>query len=176
MDSFNRSLSASANERLNAFRQPVAPMSDERRLSLRRNEVLMGSAVVLVGVLLVFFAMFRPNKNQVVIGEKTSQSQISASSIPQLLADEALIALSVEAGHFPPQLEIGDVVRIAVTPGIDGANETRVLPEEAVVSDISTTQDSFSGAIITVRAPQNVLANVAASGAIHVARVNGVDQ
>lgn len=176
MDSFHRSLSSSANERLNAIRQPAEAMSDERRLSLRRNEVLMGSAVVLVGVLLVLFVVFRPNKNQIVIGEQTPQPQSSVSSIPQLLADEALIALSVEAGHFPPQLQIGDVVRIAVTPGIDGATETRVLPEEAVVSDISTTQDSFAGAVITVRAPQNVLANVAASGAIHVAKVNGVDQ
>ena len=176
MDSRNRSLSASANERLNAFRQPSDASSDDRRLSLPRNEVLMGSAIVLVGVLLILFVVFRPNKNQVVTGEQISQSQIAVSSIPQLLADEALIALSVEAGHFPPQLEIGDVVRIAVTPGIDGASETRVLPEEAVVSDISTTQDAFTGAVITVRAPQNVLANVASSGAIHVAKVNGVDK
>ena len=65
-------------------------------------------------------------------------------------------------------------MKIAVTPGLDGNGDTRLLPEEMLVSDISGSSDSQIESVITVRAPQSLLVNVAASGEIHVAKVNGV--
>lgn len=173
MDSFHPSSSASAAERLNAFRQPTTDASTKRGPDRRKNELLMGVVVMVVGVLVITFVLFRPSKNQVVIG-KQAQPVVSTDDTPmQLLADEALISLSVQLGHFPPQLEVGDSVRIAITPGIDGATETQVLAEDAVVADISSVSDNQSDSVITVRAPQSVLARVASSGPIHVAKING---
>lgn len=136
----------------------------------------MGVIVVLVGILLLGFLVFQPDKNQTVIGTIDAASDITSPSVPELLEGEAFVALAVEPGRYPPQLEVGDVVRIAVTPGVDGNGETRLLPEEAVVTDVSTGGDTQLETVITVRAPQTVLVDIAASGSLHVAKVSGVVQ
>lgn len=140
----------------------------------RKNEVLMGASVILVALMLVVFVLLRPAKTQSVVENPTESSEVVGRTESQLLAGEALIALAVQPGHFPPHLMIGDTVKIAVTPGLDGNGETRLLPEEMLVSDISGSSDSQIESVITVRAPQSLLVNVAASGEIHVAKVNGV--
>ena len=147
--------------------------SASSRMFARRNEVLMGASVILVGLLLVVFVLLRPAKTQSVIETPTVSSEVVANTESQLLAGEALIALAVQPGHFPPQLMVGDTVKIAVTPGLDGNGDTRLLPDEVLVSDITGSSDSQIESVITVRAPQTLLANIAASGEIHVAKVNG---
>ena len=176
VDTLHRGSSTSAADRLHAFRQPQEAPSGNRRMSIRKNEVLMGAVVILVGILLISFVVFRPNKTQTVIGAPEIPSQLSEISEPQLLAGDALIALAVQPGHYPPQLVVGDAVRIAVTPGVDGNSETRLLPDEAVVTSISTSNDIQTESVITVIAPQTVLASIAASGELHVAKVNGAQQ
>jgi len=176
MDTLHRNPPASTADRLQAFRQTAETPNAGRRLATRKNEVLIGVIVVLVGLLLVSFVVFQPEKNQVVVGPTPSVEQSPANSESQLLAGEALIALSVQSGHFPPQLAVGDVVRIAVTPGIDGNGETRLLSDEAVVVGISLAGDGQIDSVITVRASESVLTSVAASGAVHVAKVNGAPQ
>jgi hypothetical protein len=136
----------------------------------------MGVVVVFVGILLLGFLVFQPDKNQTVIGTIEAASEITPTSAPQLLEGEAFVALAVEPGRYPPQLKVGDVVQIAVTPGIDGNGETRLLPEEAVVTDVSTASDTQMETVITVRAPQTVLVDIAGSGSLHVAMVSGVVQ
>lgn len=138
-----------------------------------KNEVLMGVIVILLGILLLGFLILQPDKNQTVIGTPATPTESTPSSSPQLLQGEAFVALLVEPGHFPLGLTIGDVVRIAVTPGIDGNGETRLLPDEAVVTEISPSSDTQMETVITVRAPQTVLIDVASSGSLHVAKVNG---
>jgi hypothetical protein len=108
-----------------------------------------------------------------VIGPIEPTSEITPVSTPQLLEGEAFVALAVEPGRYPPQLVVGDVIRIAVTPGLDGNGETRLLPEDAVVTDVSTASDTQMETVITVRAPQKVLVDIAASGLLHVAKVSG---
>lgn len=176
MDISHRSSSTSASDRLNAFRQPMDKPSTGPRTILRRNEVLMGTAVILVCLLVVALVAFRPAKNQTVIESSTEAGVVTQDPGLELLAGEALIALAVQPGHFPPQLNIGDSVRIAVTPGLDGAGDTRLLPDEVVVSDISSSSDSQIESVITVRAPQSILVNVAESGEIHIAKVNGASK
>lgn len=174
MDFSHRSSTTSASDRLNAFRQPMEPSSSSSRMLARKNEVLMGASVILVALMLVVFVLLRPAKTQSVVENPTESSEVVGRTESQLLAGEALIALAVQPGHFPPHLMIGDTVKIAVTPGLDGNGETRLLPEEMLVSDISGSSDSQIESVITVRAPQSLLVNVAASGEIHVAKVNGV--
>lgn len=120
MDSIHRPSPTSAAERLNAFRQPAGAPSAAHRIAIGKNEVLMGVVVVFVGILLLGFLVFRPDKNQTVIGTIEAASEITPTSAPQLLEGEAFVALAVEPGRYPPQLKVGDVVQIAVTPGIDG--------------------------------------------------------
>lgn len=174
MDFSHRNSTTSAFDRLNAFRQPMEPSSSSSRMLSRKNEVLMGASVILVALLLVVFVLLRPTKTQSVVENPTQSSEVVGRTDSQLLAGEALIALAVQPGHFPPHLMIGDTVKIAVTPGLDGNGDTRLLPEEMLVSDISGSSDSQIESVITVRAPQSLLVNVAASGEIHVAKVNGV--
>lgn len=174
MDYSHRSSTTSASDRLNAFRQPMEPSSSSSRMLSRKNEVLMGASVILVALLLVVFVLLRPTKTQSVVENPTQSSEVVGRTDSQLLAGEALIALAVQPGNFPPHLMIGDTVKIAVTPGLDGNGDTRLLPEEMLVSDISGSSDSQIESVITVRAPQSLLVNVAASGEIHVAKVNGV--
>ena len=138
-----------------------------------KNEVLMGVVVILLGILLLGVLILQPDKNQTVIGTPAAPTESIPSSSPQLLQGEAFVALLVEPGHFPPGLTIGDVVRIAVTPGIDGNGEARLLPDDAVVTEISTSSDTQMETVITVRTPQTVLLDVASSGSLHVAKVNG---
>ena len=173
MDSMHRPSSTSVADRLNAFRQPAGAQSTARRIALGKNEVLMGVVVVLVGILLLGFLVFQPDKNQTVIGSDVVSQVVAPSSTPQLLEGEAFVALAVEPGRYPPQLAVGDVVRIAVTPGIDGNGETRLLPDDVVVTDVAASGDSQMETVITVRAPQKVLVDIAASGTLHVAKVNG---
>jgi len=170
MDSTHRPGAPSPSDRLSALRErPEVPRSSGQ--SLRRNDLLIGVAVVLIGVVLVF-ALVTNRSTSVVTSGETSQKPISEVDTSQrLLANEAFIPLSVEIGHFPPQLEIGDVVQIAVTPGIDGNGETRVLQQEVTVTDISTSNDLSTSTVITVRAPQKFLADIASSGALFLSQV-----
>lgn len=176
MDSFHRNSSSSAADRLSAFRQSSNDGSEKQGASWRKNDLLMGVVVIVVGIAVVALVLLRPAKEQAVVGEQVTEPVVTPSSNTQLLADEALIALSVEIGHYPPQLVVGDAVRIAVTPGIDGSSDTRVLPEDAVVAEISSAGDVQANTVITVRAPRSVLASIASSGPIHVAKVGGADQ
>ena len=147
--------------------------SSANRTILRKNEVLMGAAVILVGLLVVVLVAYRPARNPTVVQDSVESGVTASSAGPELLAGEALIALAVQPGHFPPQLLVGDTVKIAVTPGLEGSGDTRLLPDEVVVSDISSSSDSSLESVITVRAPQTFLVNIAQSGEIHVAKVNG---
>lgn len=174
MDFSHRSSATSAADRLNAFRQPMETSSAKSRMFARKNEVLMGASVILVGLLLLVFVLLRPARTQSVIESPIVSSDVVGHPESQLLAGEALIALAVQPGNFPPHLMVGDTVKIAVTPGLDGNGDTRLIPDEVLVADILGSSDSQIESVITVRAPQSLLVNVAASGEIHVAKVNGV--
>lgn len=170
MDSTHRPGAPSPADRLSALRERTeAPKSEGH--PLRRNDLLIGAAVVLTGVVLVFALMANRSTSVVTSGE-TTQEPIAEVDVSQgLLANEAFIPLSVEIGHFPPQLEIDDVVQIAVTPGLDGNGETRVLPDEVTVTNISVSNDLSTSTVITVRAPQKFLADIASSGALFLSQV-----
>ena len=122
--------------------------------------------------MVLVFALITNRSTSVVTSGETTQELVPEVDTSQgLLANEAFIPLPVEIGHFPPQLETGDVVQIAVTPGIDGNGETRVLQEEVTVTDISAPDDLSTSTVITVRAPQKFLADIASSGALFLSQV-----
>jgi hypothetical protein len=170
MDSTYRPGAPSPTDRLSALRERTeAPKSGGH--PLRRNDLLIGVAVVLIGVVLVFALITNRSTSVVTSGETTQELVPEVDTSQGLLANEAFIPLPVEIGHFPPQLETGDVVQIAVTPGIDGNGETRVLQEEVTVTDISAPDDLSTSTVITVRAPEKFLADIASSGALFLSQV-----
>lgn len=170
MDSTHRPGAPSPTDRLSALRERTeAPKSEGH--PLRRNDLLIGAAVVLIGVVLVFALMTKRSPSVVASGETTQKPVSEVDASQGLLTTEAFIPLLIEIGHFPPQLETGDLVQVAVTPGIDGDGETRVLPEEVTVTDISVTSELSTSTVITVRAPQKFLADIASSGALFLSQV-----
>ena len=170
MDSTHRPGAPSSADRLSALRERTeAPKSGGH--PVRRNDLLIGVAVVLIGVVLVFALMTNRSTSVATSGETTQELVPEVDTSQGLLANEAFIPLPVEIGHFPPQLETGEVVQIAVTPGIDGNGETRVLQEEVTVTDISAPDDLSTSTVITVRAPQKFLADIASSGALFLSQV-----
>ena len=172
VDSLQRPAAFSAADRLTALRDRTGSSVGTTRAA-RRRDVLIGMAVILVGVIAVFaFILNRPSGVAPQVGQSDTPAPV-VTNAPRLLAGEAFIPLSVEFGHFPPQLQPGDFVRIAVTPGVEGNGETRVLVDEAVVTGISPANELSSTTVITVRGPQQILSSIASSGPLFLALVEG---
>lgn len=176
MDSLHRSSSSSATERLSAFRHLGDEVSTRKRAFSRKTEVFVGVSVTLVGLLLLVTVLLRPSKEEAVVGQLPVASSNVVVPSTELLDGEVMVALPVQVGHYPSQLAVGDTVRIVVTPGINGDGETRLLTEEVVVTELSKANDVGAESVITVRAPQSIFVDIAASGPIHVAKVNGTPQ
>lgn len=170
VDSLHRPGALSSADRLSALRDRT-DAAGAGGLSLRRKDLLIGATVVLAGVALVFALMMNKPVSVTTSGEIQSESETQVNTSRELLANEAFIPLSVEIGHFPPQLEVGHIVEIAVTPGIDGTGEARILQEEATVVDLSTPNEVSTSTIITVRAAKKMLIAIARSGPLFVSHI-----
>lgn len=171
MDSLYRPAASSA-DRLSALRDRPDPSVTTTTAS-RRRDVIIGIGVVCIGVAAVFAFTMNRSSGVVLQSEQPVESAPVVTNAPGLLAGEAFIPLSVEYGHFPPHLQPGDFVRIAVTPGIEGNDVTRILVDEAVVTEVSQSNEMSSTTVITVRAPQQILASIASSGPLFLAHING---
>ena len=171
MDSLYRPAASSA-DRLSALRDRTDP-SVATTTASRRRDVIIGIGVVCIGVVAVFAFTMNRSSEVVPQSEQPVESAPVVTNAPGLLAGEAFIPLSVEYGHFPPHLQPGDFVRIAVTPGIEGNDVTRILVDEAVVTEVSQSNEMSSTTVITVRAPQQILASIASSGPLFLAHING---
>lgn len=172
MDSLYRPAASSAADRLSALRDRTDPSTATTTAS-RRRDVIIGIGVVCIGVVAVFAFMMNRTPGVVPQSEQLVKPTPEVTDSPGLLAGEAFIPLSVEYGHFPPHLQPGDFVRIAVTPGVEGNEVTRILVDEAEVTEVSQSDEMSSTTVITVRAPQQILASIASSGPLFLAHING---
>ena len=87
----------------------------------------------------------------------------------ELTDGEALVAVAVETGNFPPSLTVGDVVRVIVTPNSTGVGEVHGLTDTTIVHSVSPPSDIGSQFVVTLRAPATAATAIAASGPIHLA-------
>lgn len=158
-------------DRLMSLRHSQDPSINSTPYDKRRREVLIGVIVITLGIALVVFLVVRPTSPTIVAQGEVQPAVSTDSTLPVLLAGEAFLALSLKPGHFPQGLTIGDIVQIAVTPGIDGNSQTKILSETAVISNIADdVENGFT--VLTVRAQQSVLSDIASSGDIFVAQVS----
>jgi hypothetical protein len=89
---------------------------------------------------------------------------------------DALIAISVEEGAFPPDVSVGDQVRIIVTSNTDGTDVARGLDAETIVQSIRETSAVGGRFVVTVSGIESVAEEVAASGPVHLAVIRKVQQ
>ncbi len=157
------------NDRLNALRQNSQAQSATVTPRKIRIELLLGVAafVVLLAVLFVLLGSRNP--------QSTTATTVSRSQTPTpggLQSGQALIALALEEGSFPPHVEAGDQVRIIVSPNNDGTGTTHRLEEETIVHAMSGPSDLGGRYVMTVVGPESVAVAISASGPIHVAVIH----
>lgn len=158
--------SGSGPDRLNALRQNTQAQlsfSSSRKI---RMEMLLGVGVFLV-LIAVLFVLVGGESNGVA--PSTSVIAQSEQNNDELQSGEALIAIALDEGSFPPEAKKGDQVRVVVTPNSDGTGTTRGLNEKTFVESLSGVSDVGGRHVMTIRGPESVAIAVAASGAIHIA-------
>jgi len=165
--------SSSGTDRLNSLRQNSQSQMSTLTPRKIRIELLLGVGAFLVIIAVLF----------ILIGSKSPSVVSSTSLIAQseeqgnhLRSGEALIALALEEGTFPPDVQTGDHVRIVVTPSGDGSGTTRGLDETTTVESLSGASEIGGRYVMTVRGPESVAIAVAASGSVHVAVIEKAQQ
>ena len=160
-----------ASDRLAAMRAPTEPSRerpprDRQRSSVRRPELAVASAAVVVGiVILLVMAMPRGGGVQVATETSTTLAPTNNARIPNGMA---LVAFPVESGHLPASLRPGDRVKIVATPMADGTGMVRVLGSVVTIENIDTASSVDGSAVVSVIANESIAASVAASGPVHV--------
>ena len=162
---------ATGSDRLQALRQnshSQMSLSTPRKI---RIELLLGA----VGVLLVIAFLF------VVLGSQSPELTTTTSlaieqggKADQMKEGEALIAIALEEGAFPPGISVGDQVRVIVTSNADGTDVARGLTAETIVQSVQETSAVGGRFVITVSGVESVAEQVAASGRIHLAVIKKV--
>jgi hypothetical protein len=161
-------------ERLSVLRTPqpgTAPLKTNtpKRMQL---EVLIGVIVVLAGITMALF-LSGGSSSPAIRGEPSTSSPKIVAQDSRLMAGEALIAMAMDPGNFPPSLLVGDTVRVVVTPSNDGSGSVRSLKETTVVQSVTPPSEMGTQFVVTVRAPESLATAIAASGSLHLSIVNG---
>jgi len=161
-------------ERLSVLRTPqpgtAPPLTNTpKRMRL---EVLIGVVVVLAGITMALF-LSGGSSSPAIGGEPATSSPKVDAQDSRLMAGEALIAIAVDPGNFPPSLLIGDTVRVVVTPSNDGSGSVRSLKELTVVQSVTPPAEMGTQFVVTVRAPESLATAIAASGPLHLSIVKG---
>jgi cytoskeletal protein RodZ len=163
---------ASANDRLQALRQNSSSLAGAATPRKIRIDLLLGAVGVLLVIVLLFVVVGSPSPEMNTIASiPTEQSE----SDNQIEAGDALIAISLEEGAFPPDVSVGDQVRIIVTSNTDGADSARGLIADTIVHSISETSAVSGRYVVTVSGNESVAEEVAASGPVHLAIIKRVE-
>jgi hypothetical protein len=161
-------------ERLSVLRTPqpgTAPLNTNAPKRMRL-EVLIGVVVVLAGITMALFLSGGGSAPATGGEPATSSPKVDAQN-SQLMAGEALIAMAIEPGNFPPSLMAGDTVRVVVTPSNDGNGSVHSLRETTVVQSVIPPAEMGTQFVVTVRAPESLATPIAASGPLHLSIVKG---
>lgn len=160
--------SSSGPDRLNALRQNSLSQLSTTSPRKIRIELLLGVGAFFV-LIAVLFLLFGGKSSEVA--PSTSVVADAQQVVGQLQNGEALTAIALEEGSFPPEVEKGDQVRIVVTPNADGTGTTHALDETTIVESLTGTTEVGGRYVMTVRGPESVALAIAASGGVHIAIV-----
>lgn len=88
--------------------------------------------------------------------------------------EEALTSVALAPGRLPPDLSVGDHVRIVVTtaPGAADDGVTALIDEAAVVWSVDTAPDGVD-TVVTVRGPLSLAAQLTSAAVVQLVRVAG---
>jgi hypothetical protein len=163
----------SANDRLQALRQSSSSLTGVTTARKVRIDLLLGAVGVLFVIVLLFVVIGTPSPEvTTTVSIPTQQSEGGN----QIEAGGALIAISLEEGAFPPDVSVGDQVRIIVTTNTDGVDSARGLATDTIVHSISETSAVGGRYVVTVSGTESVAEEVAASGPVHLAIIRRVEQ
>ena len=163
----------SAADRLQALRQSSSSLGGVTTPRKIRIDLLLGAVGVLLVIVLIFVVVGSPSPEMTTtVSVPTQQSE----NDNQIDAGDALIAISLEEGAFPPDISVGDQVRIIVTSNTDGTDRARGLATDTIVHSISETSAIGGRFVVTVSGTESVAEDVAASGPVHLAIIKRVEQ
>ena len=170
MDSMTRPTASAGFDRLAALRDTTSTPAKYSRYTFRTN-VLVGLLCVLAGMTMVVgFVVFSSTTTQTPVNSLPDDESVVPNE-SALLAGEAYVAIAVDSGKFPPGVAVGDVIKVAVTPGMDGTGDSKLLPEKLLVVEVTSAGEMSSQTIFTVRAPETLVPALATSGPMHIAHV-----
>lgn len=168
-----------SSDRLQAMRAPARTASGAAQTARQtmRIELLIGVVLILGGIAFALYVGRGPDTAAVtdVPGAAATIPSPSESSGSVLLAGEVAVAFAVDEGNYPPSLKQGDVVRLVVTPNLDGSGEVRGLTEKTIVMAVDSSPDNGNKTVVTVRVPESLATTIAGSGPIHVAILGGAE-
>lgn len=141
-----------ATERLGLLRS--APAAPTRRI---RPEVLVGGSLVVAA--LVMFLILKPRRADlpaVMPGVDAVVESTEALVEPVLGKDEALVAVALEAGDFPPGLVPGDEVMVTVRPDLDTGTDPRTIGRPSKIVAIEPPGTGDMRWIVVLRADRKL--------------------
>ena len=148
--------------------------------AVRRGEVITESHLQVAMINERDAARFvRPTSAVDVIGKvaaidldsSTPLTMAMVERLPVLMPGEALTSVAMEPGKFPPDLEVGDEVAVALVPDIvvAEARPTRLFEGRVVVWSIDQPEGLFGTAIVTLRSTAELAVEIAGSGEVQIA-------
>lgn len=165
--------SSSGNDRLQALRQSsqsLAGVSTPRKI---RIDLLLGFMGILVVIAFLVVSLASSSPEITTTASTVAQQTENGGLIKD---GDALIAIPLEEGSFPPDVSVGDQVRIIVTSNTDGTDVARGLDAETMVQSIQETSTVAGRFVVTVSGVESVAEEVAASGPVHLAVIRKVQQ
>lgn len=164
-------------DRLSGLRAATNPASVQSRPQPAKKKVRVelwaGVLLVLGGVALALYLRGGADTSPVTQVPPADTVPVGADASPteDLLAGEVMVSFPAVDGHFPPSLNVGDEVRLVVTPGMDGTGDVRPIPERTFVVAVDSPSESGGERVITVRGPESIATALAGSGPVRVAIV-----
>jgi len=159
-------------ERLSVLRtaESASTTSVPKQPKRMRTELLIGFIVILVGITMVIY--LRGGKGSVIVNQQPSTQQtIIAADDSRLMAGEALVAVAIDIGNFPPSLAPGDTVRVVVTPSNNGSGTVQSLKETTVVESVTAPSELNNQYVVTMRSAETLATAIAGSGPVHLSIV-----
>lgn len=158
-----------AAERLGLLRS--APAAPSRRI---RPELFVGG--VLVTAALVAYLVVRPDRSGIPAatpGADVAIESAESPTEPALGEDEALVAVALEAGDFPPGLVPGDDVMVTVRPDLDTDTDPRSIGRSSKVVAIEPPVAGDVRWIVVLRADRKLPEELVGSRRVSLSIVAG---
>lgn len=95
----------------------------------------------------------------------------------QLQPDEALTSAAIQQGDYPPDLAVGDQVRLVIVPdlALSQASQPEMFDQVVTIWSLNKNEKS-DHALVTFRSSLDLSMAIARAGEVHISRVANFDQ